>query len=253
MSKLFWTRIGVLLAASTLGVVAADEPAKEKPGEEKEVRAAVDALVRAFAKADAKAIAASFTEDGEAVDPDGQTIQGRERAERRYASRFTDGTTEKVTGTVDSIKFLAPGVARVAGRSEMTPPGGGTPLTGRYSALHVKRDGRWLLASIRELPDHEMGHYEHLKELEWLVGDWVEETSEAVVFTSVAWIDNKNFLLRSFDVRVKGKPALTGTQPHRLRDPADQNRSKAGSSTLTAATAKGLLVAKRLISGPSRQ
>ena len=33
-----------------------------------------------------------------------------------------------------------------------------------------------------------------------------------MVFTSVGWSDNKNFLVRSFDVRVKGKPALTGSQ-----------------------------------------
>ncbi len=33
-----------------------------------------------------------------------------------------------------------------------------------------------------------------------------------MVNTSVAWTDNGSFLLRSFDVRVKGKPALTGTQ-----------------------------------------
>ena len=60
--------------------------------------------------------------------------------------------------------------------------------------------------------DGEVTHQERLKEIEWLVGDWVEETPDAVVTTSVAWADNNNFLLRSFDVRVKGKPALTGTQ-----------------------------------------
>ncbi len=32
------------------------------------------------------------------------------------------------------------------------------------------------------------------------------------MLTSVAWSDNKNFLIRTFDVRVKGKPALTGSQ-----------------------------------------
>lgn len=211
MSRALWSWIGVLTAASALGVAAADEPPKDKPADEKEVRAAIDALVQAFAKGDAKAVTALFTEDGEAVDPDGQTIQGREALEAHYASRFAEGTGDKVTNVVETVKALAPGVARVAGRTEHVPPGG-TTVTGHYSALYVKRDGHWLVASVRELPDQELPHYEHLKELEWMVGDWVEETEDAVVLTSVAWTDNKNFLLRSFDVRVKGKPALTGTQ-----------------------------------------
>jgi hypothetical protein len=85
-------------------------------------------------------------------------------------------------------------------------------VTSRYSAIHVKQAGKWLLASVRELGDKEVSHRERLRELEWLVGDWVEETEDAVVLTSVAWSDNQNFLLRTFDVRVKGKPALSGTQ-----------------------------------------
>ncbi|MDR3635221.1 MAG: SgcJ/EcaC family oxidoreductase [Isosphaeraceae bacterium] len=212
MWKTYWNLAGIVLAASALGGAAAEEPAKGRPAEEKEVRAAVDAFVRAFNKADAKGIATLFAQEGEAVDPDGQTIHGRPALEAHYASRFAESTADKVANSVDAIAFLAPGVARVTGRTELTPAGGGTPLADRYSALYVKHDGHWLIASVRELPDEELAHYEHLKELEWLVGDWVEETGDAVVLTSVAWTDNKNFLLRSFDVRIKGKPALTGTQ-----------------------------------------
>ena len=92
------------------------------------------------------------------------------------------------------------------------PSGGGTATIGRYTAIHIKRDGRWLLASVREIADQEISHYEHLKEIEWLVGDWVEESEEAIVTASVAWTDNNNFLIRSFSIRVKGKPELAGTQ-----------------------------------------
>ena len=76
----------------------------------------------------------------------------------------------------------------------------------------MKRDGQWLIASVREIAETGISHHERLKEIAWLVGDWVEETPDAVVTTSVAWSDNDNFLLRSFQVRVTGKPALSGTQ-----------------------------------------
>jgi uncharacterized protein (TIGR02246 family) len=218
--------LGVLVAGTAL--CAADDPPQAKPrpasagaataapagrsDDEKAIRATIDAFAQAFQKGDAQAIAQLFTEDGEAVDPDGGTIQGREALQEHYAARFAAGPGDKLETTIEAIKILAPGVARETGRTQVTPSDGGTPVTSRYTALHVKRDGRWLVASVRELPDHALSYYEHLKELEWLVGDWVEETADAVVLTSVAWTDDKNFLLRSFDVRVKGKPALTGTQ-----------------------------------------
>jgi uncharacterized protein (TIGR02246 family) len=221
MSTTLLALIGALLAATSPG--GQDEPKGARPGpaaaapadradDEKAIRATVDAFAQAFHKGDAKAIAEMFTEDGEAVDAEGGTIQGREALQEHYAARFAAGPGDKIETTVESIKFLAAGVARETGRTQLTPSEGGTPVTGHYSAIHVKRDGRWLVASLRELPALAVGHYEHLKELEWLVGDWVEETENAVVLTSVAWTDNKNFLLRSFDVRVAGKPALTGTQ-----------------------------------------
>jgi len=180
--------------------------------DEKAIRSAVAAFTEAFQKGDAKAIASLFTEDGEAVDADGGTIQGRAAIAEHYAARFSVSPGDKMETTVESIKFLAPGVARETGVTQHTPSGGDSPTTRRYTAIHVKQGGNWLLASVRELADKELTHRERLKELEWLVGDWVEESADAVVTTSFAWADNQNFLLRSFDVRVKGKPALTGTQ-----------------------------------------
>jgi uncharacterized protein (TIGR02246 family) len=172
----------------------------------------IDAFTKAFQKGDATSIAALFAEDGEAIDAEGGAIQGRQSLEEHYAARFASGSGEKIATTVESIKFLAPGVARAAGVTSVTPPDGGSPLVGRFVSTHIKRDGVWLAASVRELPDTDLSHYERLQELEWLIGDWVEESADAVVRTSIAWTDDKNFLLRTFDVRVQGKPALTGTQ-----------------------------------------
>jgi uncharacterized protein (TIGR02246 family) len=198
--------LGLLLVVNPL--LAADGPGVD----EKAIRTAIDTFAQTFAKGDAKALVALFTDNGEAVDPDGESIQGREALEGHYASRFTDAPGGRIEPGVESIKALAPGVATVAGRSRVLGSDGSEVGAARFAATLVERDGKWLVASLRELPDKSAGNYEHLKELEWLVGQWVEETEEAVIVTSVAWSDNKNFLLRTFDVRVKGKPALTGSQ-----------------------------------------
>ncbi len=204
--------LGLLLFTPLLA--AADGPAGPavRPEDEKGIRAAIDAFAQAFGKGDARAIAGLFTENGEAVGDDGEAIQGRDALEGHYAARFADAPGAKVETGIESIKPLAPGVATVTGRSRVLASDGSEAGAARFAATFVERDGKWLVASLRELPDKAAGHYEHLKELEWLVGDWVEETAESVVLTSVAWSDNKNFLIRSFDVRVQGKPALTGSQ-----------------------------------------
>lgn len=191
---------------------AAAAQAAGRADDERAIRQAIDAFDQAFVKGDAKAIAGVFTEEGEAIDADGGAIQGRAALEDHYGARLSGSPGDKLETTIDSVSFPAPGVARVAGRTEVRPSDGSAPMGARYAAILVKRDGQWLLASAREIPDKDISAHDHLMELQWLVGEWVEETDEAVVNTTVAWTDNGSFLLRTFDVRVKGKAALTGTQ-----------------------------------------
>jgi uncharacterized protein (TIGR02246 family) len=203
----------LLLAATT--VRAADEPTKGQAAsaeDDRAIRAALDAFSDALRKGDAQALAGLFTEDGEAVDGEGDSIVGRASLQEHYAARFASGPGDKFETVIDSIRILAPGVARVAGHSTVRPSDGAAAITGKYKSIQVKHDGRWLVASLRELPDSEMTPHDHLAELDWLVGDWVEESENAVVMTSYAWSDDRNYLLRKYDVRVKGKDALTGTQ-----------------------------------------
>lgn len=194
------------------GAAAVAKAAAARSEDESGVRDAIDAFARAFAKGDAKAIAGLFTEDGEAIDAEGEAIQGRAALERHYESRIAGGPRAALEIRAESVSMIAPGVARVAGRTRLAPADGTEASVARFAAIFVRRDGRWLLASVRELPDRELSPRERLEELAWLVGDWVEESDEAVVSTSVAWSDNGAFLLRTFEVRVKGKPELTGTQ-----------------------------------------
>jgi hypothetical protein len=181
-------------APQTKGQAVSTAEPVGRADDEKSIRAGIQAFSLAFQKNDAR------------------TLQGHAALLDHYASRFAGMPDHKLETVIDAIKFLAPGIARETGHTRVLSADGATVSTGRYAAIHINRHGRWLIASVREIADKDISHYERLKELEWLVGDWVAETEEAVVFTSVAWTDEKNFLLRSFDVRVKGKPALTGTQ-----------------------------------------
>jgi len=55
-------------------------------------------------------------------------------------------------------------------------------------------------------------HYEQLKALEWLVGEWVDEGEESTIATKCGWTKNRNFLLRTFKVVTADDRELEGTQ-----------------------------------------
>jgi hypothetical protein len=79
--------------------------------------------------------------------------------------------------------------------------------------VHVKRDGKWSIASARELPDDpEPTPRAYLQPLAWLIGDWVDEGAEQAVTISCRWADSGNFLLLDFDARVQGESVMKSTQ-----------------------------------------
>ena len=69
-----------------------------------------------------------------------------------------------------------------------------------------------MYSSVREELEPGLPHQERLKELEWLVGDWIDESSESVIHGTCRWSADKNFLLRDFTIQSEGKPVMTVTQ-----------------------------------------
>jgi len=51
-----------------------------------------------------------------------------------------------------------------------------------------------------------------MKELEWMVGQWVDEDENATIETTCSWTPNKAFLRRSFKVAVQNRVDLAGLQ-----------------------------------------
>ncbi len=224
------TTIAVAFGAALVAVqlaTAADPPAQgrldsqrqstpavapARTEDEKAIRATFDTFAQAYQTGDAKTLANLFTPEGEAVDAEGGILHGRDNLLQHYTSEFAAGPGDKIKATIESVTFLDANLARSSGVSEITPRGEGAPHTSRFHGIHLRSDGRWLLASIRELPSPELTAREHLKQLEWLVGDWVEESPNAIVYNSFQWSEDKSVLHRTFSLQVKGKAAINGTQ-----------------------------------------
>lgn len=221
--------LGLCFGLAPAGPGRAQEKAVEPPGTGAEARgqdeAALRALVAEFTKAfnagDARAVAALFTDKARVVTQSGRSIEGREAIEKLFAASFQETPGQTIEVKTENLRVLNTNAAIEEGTATVTTPpsaGGsqGTTETTRYAVAYVKRDGKWLQDSIRDYtlpePTEELTAHDHLKELEWLVGDWIDESDEAEVRTTCLWSENQSYLLRSFQVKIRGKASTTGKQ-----------------------------------------
>jgi uncharacterized protein (TIGR02246 family) len=185
----------------------------DRPDDTRAIGALVDAFTKAFNAGDAGAIAATFTNGALVVNEEGERTLGRAAIRDQFASSFKDSPGSTIAIQGNSPRVLGPETALEEGRATITPvKGAGAPEISRFTAVYVKEAGRWLQAAVRDEPAGNLSVHDRLKELEWLVGEWVNESQDAVVFTTCKWADNGNFLVRDFTVKTQGKPVMTGSQ-----------------------------------------
>lgn len=172
-----------------------------------------EAFAEAFAKGDAKALAAFWTETGDFTTPTGQTFTGREALEKAFAEFFEENPGVKVRIDVSGYRFPTANVAIEDGITSVIYPDGSAPTAARYTIVHVKRNGQWLIDSLREAPYTPPSNHRHLKGLEWLIGEWVDDDKEGeLAEISFAWTDNQNFILSNFSTSFKNALLTSGTQ-----------------------------------------
>ena len=193
--------------------------AKAVPGKsaEKEIEAAISESARRFVAAynrhDARTIAAGFTTTAEFVTEDGMAIEGRDAIERHFVAVFSAAPKAQLELKVESVRLVKSDVAVEEGRVELTAAPGAAVETSRYVAVHVNFEGTWLLARARDFPAEPevQSNYEHLRDLEWLVGEWIQEDEASLIATSCKWVDHKNFLLQEFTIRIGNLEPITGS------------------------------------------
>jgi uncharacterized protein (TIGR02246 family) len=181
--------------------------------DEKALKKRADAFVEAFNKGDAASLAAFWTEDADYVDQVGRTTKGRNALEKTYAKLFAERKGAKLFISTTSMRMVKPDLAIEDGITEVIPADGGLPTSARYMAIHVKQEGQWLLATVRESAATPPSNYEQLQGVEWLAGDWEEEAEKgSTVRLSYSWAEHQNFLVATFATSIKDVPFTGGTQ-----------------------------------------
>ena len=169
------------------------------------VRAESQAFVDAFNQHDAKAVAALWTEDAEYVDDSGAVYVGGASIEEMYTAFFAENTDVKIQLAIDSLRLLSSGVAIEDGRALVEPAPAGAPGISKYTAVHIKVDGKWKMASVRDTWIETTVTRENMADLDWLIGKWVAEEQGNRSESEFSWVANNSFVQRNYTTtRVDG-------------------------------------------------
>ena len=188
------------------------EPKASSAADEQAIRAIAEAFKKAFDKHDAQAIASLFLPDAKLITEDGDVIEGHKAIVELFAGQFQEMPKATIEVFVDSVKFIGSDMALEVGVTRTNPGPGEEPELSRYTVIHLKRDGKWLMALARDADGGAPSAHERLQPLAWLVGDWMDESPEGVVQTSCKWSEDKNFLLQHIEVKRAGKVVSTMSQ-----------------------------------------
>lgn len=192
--------------------VAEKLPARDSTGDLAAIRAESQAFVAAFNSGDAKAVAALWTAGGDYTDETGRTFTGREAIEQEYAAFFKANPGTKIRLAIDSLKLLSDSAAIEDGRAVLDPAPAGAPATSKYTAIHVRVNGQWLMSTVRDSRIEAPSAYRNVADLEWLIGTWTAEEHGAKTESVCRWVAGKSFVERSYTVTLADGTTTSGVQ-----------------------------------------
>jgi len=194
----------------------APQPGAKLPAESQEsspdlaaIRAGAEAFVAAFNQGDAKAVAALWTEDGEYIDDGGGRFAGRAAIEKAYTDLFAANTGVTMKIAVDSLRLVGPNTAIEDGRAVLTPGAAGVS---RYTVVHAKVDGKWLMASVRDTRIEAPAAVRSAADLEWLIGTWRAEEHGVQMESVCRWVVDGRFIERLYTTTQLDGTKTTGVQ-----------------------------------------
>ena len=199
--------------------------------DEATIRANAAKYVESYNRRDSKTMASMWSPDAVYTDDStGESAVGRDAIKSNSTTPFAGAEDAKLKVNIDSIDFVSPNVAVEKGSAEVTYDKHPAEKS-EYTAVHVQ--ARWPMAprsrhgcrrddDDKKPPEPPPSNYEHLKELDWMVGSWIDkdEADDVTIQTDCEWTKNRNFMTRSFAVAIgdqvnKSGMQIIGWDPHR--------------------------------------
>ena len=181
--------------------------------DERAIRANIESYVKAFNDRNVDAIVAFWSPEAVYTSRiDGTEFVGRAAIKEQFEFLFSMSKNLKLDVAVDSVRFVSPNVAVEEGVAKFLNPEE-EPEETPYSAVHVRRDGLWLIDRVTDNDAPAMlSNYDQLKSLEWMIGSWIDQDETIRIETICNWTKNKNFITRAFTVSTDEGVDLSGMQ-----------------------------------------
>ena len=201
------------LAAVSITPAALAQETPDQAKDEAAIRKTGKAYIKAFNSADAAALAEYWSPEAVYMNRlTGEEVVGRSAIAEQFKGLFESAKGLKLDVQVDSIQFVSPNVAVENGVASFGTAKA-APEQISYSAVYVRRDGKWLLDRVTDDPTPAPPeHYTQLQELEWMIGTWVDEDDNGRIETECKWASNNSFITRSFSVAIEGQIDMSGIQ-----------------------------------------
>ena len=182
-------------------------------GDEPAVRQTLESYVKTFNDHDAESVIGYWLEDAVHHDREtGERTVGRDAIAEDLRNAFDESLRSQLSGTVERVHFITPDVAKVDGETVFSQVDA-EPSRSAFSAILVRRDGKWKFSTIEESPKPiPSGGYEALQPLAALIGRWRDQGQQQTVETEIDWSPGGNFLIRSYGISEEGVETGQGTQ-----------------------------------------
>jgi uncharacterized protein (TIGR02246 family) len=196
LARVWGWQFGICLAAALAAAVADAQTAPTDDGAAKKF---VADYVKAFNAGDMESLGRMWTDDSELIDARGVAVDRKTLMAKRMAKH--DGARPILSISLDKVRQLDPDVAMVEGENTLATPQGEVIQQTRFSGVIVKRDDAWRIRLIRQIATQQPRHAppaEPLRDLSWIVGEWVGVGEHMRVHTSANWdLDRRYIVFRS--------------------------------------------------------
>ncbi len=209
----FLASLSITLASASGALAATENPASGDSPEKVAVQKLDREYEAAYAKGDAAALAGFFAEDAENITEEGNVLRGRAEIEQSLSKGLKANKGAKLSIELESVRLLTPEVAVEKGLSTVTAKDG-EASTSRYTAVYVKKEGKWKISQLVESAVPATTPQEHLSELAWMIGNWEEsdKNNDLKVSSQYVWSRGGNFITRNVKVERAGNVTLEGWQ-----------------------------------------
>jgi len=201
-----------LIVTSILMVSGVSAETAQISEDQAAVRKAIDSYVEAYNRGDASAAASHWSKDGSYQTDTGDYTKGPDAIRSALEKLFSEDKGIQVKVAIFNVELESSDRAIAKGFAIFQRPKEENEED-LLTATFVKENGSWKILKVDEEESSvPLTTIAKLGELEWLIGDWVDQDEDATVETTYRWTKDYAFISGTFRVIVGDSVDLEGTQ-----------------------------------------